>query len=260
LANPAVFGLLDLRTGTQLRVTKRDCKTWFDQLLLAPDLRGFFGRPRVSRDELLAEGLTMAQLATFGAPASGAWLVPCSRVWPMGFSWSSCVAQDTLLRIASDGGLSSELVLAADHELPRDLALAFAVATGDLMIFSDRGPGATTAATDDFEASLAAHGVVKNGAKDLDDVLDATCVGVSLVNGTLWAVPPGRLWACLDAVIDLNTLGRTSPGTAAAHLCSVQWYDLLRRLRLCVFDSVYTCCSGSLAKDWTIVDAPRGVL
>ena len=47
LADPASFGMLDIPTGVQLRDTKRDCKTWFDQLAVGDDIGDFFGRPRV---------------------------------------------------------------------------------------------------------------------------------------------------------------------------------------------------------------------
>jgi hypothetical protein len=40
----------------------------------------------------------------------------------------------------------------------------------------------------------------------------------------------------------------------------VQWYDLLRRLRLCVFHHVYGFCCGALAKDWVVREVPQTVL
>ena len=129
--------MLDLPSGSRLRVTKRDCKTWFDQLLLHDSLRPFFGRPRVSQAELVGVGLSSGNLRRSGAAPGGNWFAPCSRVWPMGCSWSSCVAQCTFPRIASDAGFTSDLVLASDHALPDTLDLAFAVATCDLVLFSD---------------------------------------------------------------------------------------------------------------------------
>ncbi len=99
LATPAVFGLMDLPTGSQLRVSKRDCRTWFDQLALEPEMRPFFGRPRVRLCELLAAGLSAEELRqALGDELDGHdWLMPCAATWPMGFSWSSCtVASATL--------------------------------------------------------------------------------------------------------------------------------------------------------------------
>ena len=104
----------------------------------------------------------------------------------MGFSWSSCVAQATLLSIAARAGLDSSRVLAADAPLPETLDLAFAVATDDIMIFSTAGPGALEPVVERFEASLAACGAVQNRTKDVAETLNSTCVGVDLVDGRQW--------------------------------------------------------------------------
>ncbi len=115
LANPAVFGFLSLSSAERLRVSKRDGRSWFDQLALDPCLRPFFGRPGVKREELLEAGMSEAELvAAAGADSARSWLVPRAMVWPMGFSWSSWVAQETLLTIASRAGLTTAQVLACD--------------------------------------------------------------------------------------------------------------------------------------------------
>ena len=137
LADPACFGMLDLPSGRRLRVTKRDCNTWFDQLEVHQDIGSYFGRPRVSRSELLSAGLSDSDLRHAGACDGIDSFYPCSTVWPMGFSWSSCVAQSTLMGICSLAGLSTDHVLAPDLPLPKYLSLTFAVATDGLMIFSD---------------------------------------------------------------------------------------------------------------------------
>ena len=143
LADPACFGMLDVPSGVQLRVTKRDCKTWFDHLAVHQDTGEYFGRPCVSRSELLEQGFTREEILSFGGPDDLNSFVPCSKVWPMGFSWSSCVAQSTLLSICEEAGLRDRHVLACDSPSPGSLDLAFAVATDDLMIFSDAGAGIT---------------------------------------------------------------------------------------------------------------------
>ena len=53
---------------------------------------------------------------------------------------------------------------------------SFAVATDGTMIFSDGGPGCTSAATGRLEDSMFANGAVLNTAKNIDDALDATLV------------------------------------------------------------------------------------
>ena len=70
LAGPASFGMLDVPSGYQLRVIKRDLNTWFDQLLLVcQDIGCFIGRPRVSRSELLGAGLSDGDIRAFGGVA-----------------------------------------------------------------------------------------------------------------------------------------------------------------------------------------------
>ena len=79
----------------------------------------------------------------------------------MGFSWSSCVAQSTLLSICEEAGLRDRQVLACDSPLPGSLDLAFAVATDDLMIFSVAGAGITVGAAKHVEEVMLARGIVK---------------------------------------------------------------------------------------------------
>ena len=159
LADPAAFGMLDLEASATLRVTKRDCKTWFDQLSVHPDIGLYFGRPRVTRSELHGEGLTDPDILAMGGEPGQPSFVPLSNVWPMGFSWSSCVAQATLLSICAGADLVDEQVLACDCPLPDSLDMAFAVATDDLMIFSDRGPAATVAAARAVEQVMLRHDI-----------------------------------------------------------------------------------------------------
>ena len=84
------------------------------------------------------------------------------------------------------------------------------------------------------EKAMTMHGIIKNPDKDVDDVLTATCVGVDLVDGRFWCPPAQRIWSLLDAVCDLAEHRTASPGAAAGYLGVAQWFNLLRRMRLCV--------------------------
>ena len=93
-------------------VSTRDGRVFFDQLAVPLELRRCLGRPMVKLSDLLAPpacesgcpaepGLSMAELAAFMldgpvAPTSD-WLAPVCNTWPMGFGWSSYVAQSTML-------------------------------------------------------------------------------------------------------------------------------------------------------------------
>ena len=107
---------------------------------------------------------------------------------------------------------------------------------------------------------MAENNVLKNPDKDINDALTTTCVGVDLVDGHLWSPPGARLWCLLDAVISLATSRRSSPGAVAAYIGVTQWYDLIRRLRLSVFRSVYDFSSGSKARDWNVVGVDDNII
>ena len=149
----------------------------------------------------------------------------------MGFSWSSYVAQETLLTVAFDSGLSAEKVIAGGRAIPSCLNGAFALATDDLMIFSCC-EGQTLELAERFETAFAARGGVKHGAKDIDDSLTAVCVGVELVNGSHWWPPAPRLWQAILGIVDLANGMMASPARVPSFLGAVQWYDLPRRLTL----------------------------
>ena len=90
------------------------------------------GRPAVSRAELLTARLDETELVRSlhgDTPASSEWFWPVSRVWGMGFSWSSFVAQATLLKVCLDAGLTLEHVLSTDGPAPESFGSAFSLAT-----------------------------------------------------------------------------------------------------------------------------------
>ena len=73
VADPAVFGMIDIPSGVQLRATKRDCRTWFDQLAVHDDIGSFFGRPRVLRAELLNSVEPMIATVSYRVRVFGRW-------------------------------------------------------------------------------------------------------------------------------------------------------------------------------------------
>eukprot|EP00973_Karenia_brevis_P061454 8544670-Karenia_brevis.AAC.1 len=52
-----MFQFLHLRDGRRLRVTERDCRCWFDELLLPYHLGQYMARPGLARHDLLKAGL-----------------------------------------------------------------------------------------------------------------------------------------------------------------------------------------------------------
>ena len=72
----------------------------------------------VSRSELLEQGFTRDEILSFGGPVDLDSFVPCSKVWPVGFAWASCVAQPTLLSICEEPGLRDRRDFACGSPLP----------------------------------------------------------------------------------------------------------------------------------------------
>ena len=157
----------------------------------------------------------------------------------MGFSWSSYVAQEEMLSVCQEAGIPQNALMACDQETPTAFDLVAAVATDDVMIFSNAGPGATSKAARDFDESMQARGAVRNSAKDVNDELCGTCVGVDLDNGRFLDVPGARFMAMILAFLHLHVCRVASPKGVQKLLGALQWFDLLVRPKLSVYSDIY---------------------
>ncbi len=61
-------------------------------------------------------------------------LFPCSRVWPMGYSWSSTVAQDVSLGLLRDAGFAEEQVFCVEEPPPLAQGEVMFVLTDDCIM------------------------------------------------------------------------------------------------------------------------------
>ena len=107
------------------------------------------------------------------------------------------------------------------------------------MIFSNAGLGVSAAAASRLDQVMLEAGVLKNSAKDVNDELNATCVGVSFEEGHRLGVPPGRCLAMFVSFLHLVAARKQSPKAVHGLLSTLQWYDLLRRQKLSVYETVY---------------------
>ena len=124
-----------------LRVWKRDARCFFDQLAAPESLYECLGRPGLCLRELLdchlaSDGreppVSMEEMQRFCFDLSEVhlddYVFPCCATWPMGFSWSSYLAQSTLLAQCAGVGLSTDRMLADDLLRPSTGTLRFACA------------------------------------------------------------------------------------------------------------------------------------
>ena len=119
LASPTALLYLEATREKPIRISKRDAKCWFDQLLLPTHLRTWMARPPVTVSEL-CEGASMSleeanSCLEEGSALDSSCFYPVSKVWPMGFSWSSYVAQEVLLDCIATAGIGDGQVLACDN-------------------------------------------------------------------------------------------------------------------------------------------------
>ena len=253
LASPTALTFLECSDGRPLRLSKRDATCWFDQLKLPSSLRQYMAKPPISTVELVNAGMSVAdqrQHMEDGHAWREGLLYPLHCVWPMGFSWSSYIAQEEMLSVCQDAGIPTSSLLACDCVTPTSFELVAAVATDDVMIFSDAGPGTTCEAARAFDAAMDARCAVRNLKKDVDDALCGTCVGVDLVDGYFLDVPGGRYLAMILTFLHLHRCRVGTPRQVHQLFGVLQWFDLLIRPKLSVYSAIY---------DFTISDSPDAV-
>ena len=192
LANPTALVDLEALDGARIRVSKRDAKCYFDQLTLPPHMRKWFGRPSLKLGDILkCTDMTKAELVSHlpsGARvADNLVLWPVCTSWPMGFAWSSFIAQSKLLQCCTNAGLTTNLMLADDLPTPAHLSAVFALATDDVMLFTLGAPDVAVRWLHALDKSIADAGIQAHAKKAVTAALDETVVGIDVVDGCFLA-------------------------------------------------------------------------
>ncbi|OLP74045.1 hypothetical protein AK812_SmicGene46529 [Symbiodinium microadriaticum] len=245
LANPSTFLDILLRPGEELFLSKRDASTFFDSLKVPLRMQEWFGQPPVQVRELLAAGLRLPEVLakTDGLGQASltddSFLYPVNVVWPMGFSWSSCVAQETSIGCLREAGVKEHSILSLDNKLPVAQEELCAVATDDVMFFHrHRDRGLRTLGR--LDSVFRSRGVVKNKSKDV--TLEATMTGLGCdISSTPPLVEPSmdKLGRVVPCMCDLLTRKVASPKAFNSLLGMLQWFCLLQRSMFSVFDKSY---------------------
>ena len=256
LANPSSLLDIHAETGKPLYHSKHDAETFFDTLKFPSDLQDVFAQPPLLVGDLLREtGMNIAALSELTDDAAGVQLTdnefvfPVHVVWPMGFSWSSAIAQGTTLACVAAAGVREECVLSVSHKPPSDQSELCLVATDDT-VFIHQSHAEGTSTLQRFDGALAAAGIPRKESKDISLVEQVTILGCDVSSRPHMAEPSQvKLLKCLACCLDLLRTKWASPGAVNGLLGLLQWFSLLQRPMFGVFDQIYEFVQREPASD-----------
>ena len=258
LANPHSLTTLEASHDRGLRASCRDGKAWFDQLRLEPELWPYMGKPKVDVTDLLtsgplqADGLSKEELLSFfvdeGTGSSSlepyGEATPVACCWPMGFSWSSFVAQQVLVGICEEAGYPRCRMLQDEGTLvPRD-GVILSLATDDVTAFTHEGDagasgGEGASPLEALDQAWCRHNVAPQESKSFDLRDSAEILGISFVKGRWLAPRFSTLWSLLEAGLDLLRMRHARPRALERLLGSLHWLSLLNRPSYSAFNVIY---------------------
>ena len=229
-------------------VSKRKARCDSDQLRLLSSIRHWFGRPKLKLDDLARHGgFSVDELECFyvgQAPLrSLSQVIPRCDTFPMGFSWSSFIAQSYLLSRCVVAGLQKDLFLADDSVAPTDLSQVYRPATDDLIVFTQDNVQRATTTVGAFDRELDRAGVIRAAEKDITAAHSfegIPCIGIDVCDGMYLA--PARVKLC-RLLIGIGHMlvsdASLSPIYFSAILGHMSWFPQLNRPAYSVLDTVY---------------------
>ena len=207
-------------------------------------IRTVFGRPSLTADEIIQYNAdeqmppTLDEISTFLEPgtdlSSGGELYPLSVVWPMGFAWSSFIAQSCMVDSAAELNWPKLQILEDEGVQATAENPSMTIATDDVLLFQ-RGPEAGFTSEDscyslnDLDKVWEMRNVVGQPAKAFDNLRNCTCLGINMHEGTGLAPKGERIKSLALAAIDLDFGRVTTPKGLQSFLGLLTWNDLLAR-------------------------------
>lgn len=246
LANPSSFLDIHVEPSEPIWYSKRDAETFFDILQVPPDLQTWFGQTPVAAGDLCAAmGSSLDSLGSLVDDlgkqqlAAKDLLHPVHTVWPMGFSWSSAIAQSTTLSIVEAAGVGKRHVLSMDQPPPADQTELVLVATDDT-VFAHRDIARGSQTLRQFDASMANASIPRKRSKDITLVENITALGCEISSRPHLAEPAAdKLHKCFCSLLDVLAKGVASPRAVNGLLGLLQWFALLQRPYFATFNHVY---------------------
>ena len=260
IASPSALLALESSNDKPLRLYKRDAACFFDQLALPAPLQKWFGRPRLKAGDIMRfTDMGVEELATYWSGSSTIVadhdIHPFCLSWPMGFAWSSFLAQSTLLHQCFLGGLRRNQVLADDHIAPFGSGLSFALATDDLMVFARGNQAAARHRLARVDRAVADAGIIAHPGKNVDEAASGTAIGVDIDDGKALAPHDNELCVVILGILHMLTAGpRLNKKDMQAVIGHLTWFALLNRHIYACFDVVYDVIA-KLDEDRLALDA-----
>ena len=249
VADPSALIALESSWDRPIYVSTRDGACFFDQLLLPTPLCRFFGRPQISVGELVKAGLPIAELRDYLIDGDGlelddvTLLAPVSLTWPMGFAHSAYVAQQIMTEACLLAGFSENQFLSSAGSIPDPLLPCVTVAIDDVNAFVRLSREERVALQEsplaDLDEVWAEINIIAKQEKSSDLSRSGVMLGVELVNGMQLHPKRKRFGSLFGGLLDLLTIGMTSPRALHEYLGVLQWACLANRGMLSCFSGVY---------------------
>jgi len=245
LANPTPLLNLTASREFPIRVYKRDARCYFDQLRTPDQVRPWLGRPALSVHDLLAyTDLSWDELRGHwvgdASLTRSSTVVPLCCSWPMGFAWSSYLAQSTLLGCCRRAGFGPARMLALDLPTPSHQEAVLALATDDVALFTAGSRRSADACIARVDAEIENRGIQAHRGKDVNFALDANVIGIALCGGTCLCPELKKL---VKVIMGLTYIvqerPRVTPLAMAALDGQLAWLALLNRPAFSVLHAVY---------------------
>jgi hypothetical protein len=258
LASPSSLATLEGSDDRPVRTSCRDGRIFFDQLAVPSDLMSFFGRPLVRVADLLdppacesgdvgEPGLSAAELENLlvdGPLRLGTTsLVPLAACWPMGFGWSSFLAQSTMLGSVVQAGFVDGQIMSHERRLLPEGGALIAVATDDINHFErmsthelESRSEVPLAALDRVWRRMKIQG---HETKAIDTALDAKVLGIQIRGGVQLQACGDKVIGIMQAVIELSRRRKAAPAAVASLNGHLHWQSLVTRPLLSCFDKIY---------------------
>ncbi len=183
---------------------------------------------------------------------------PASATWPMGFSWSSAVAQDVTLGTLLSTGFPEEAVICDSEELPLNQEELAVIATDDTIFFHQQEDVARQR-LEAFDKALEKHGIPRACDKDIDCADRLVGLGCELTSSPPRVAPEAtKMMSLILATTEFVETRKASPRGVHGMLGLCSWFCILSRPHYSCFQAIYKFVTRTPEHD--VVKVPSDVI